>query len=329
MGELLFPIAAIFLTLLIVVVSSALSLAVLKNKRQKGSLTGFGSETTFAWLVAPTLIPLTWLVSSAIHQIEPREFVDLCLVDHGIEGCTDSMLLVGFLVAGIVGLVGYRLWREMPRPNYEVLDPGDLALRRVQSIISADERLRTLKVDVVHHSPEPVYTYGFLKPRVVIDACFVCHADDAMLRAALLHEHAHIKSRDTFRNFLVRLTLAISPLGKYLRREFELWRTAREAVCDREAVHHGGDPLALAEGILNAARFRCENPEPSLVALTGAGSALKLRLALLLHGDERLSSGPGYRACLILALLAMCIPHVDNLGVLDYVHVSVEQLLHL
>lgn len=321
MRDLLFPFVAIAVTFFVITpLMSLLSLKALEHRRQELSLTKFGSESTFGWLVAPTLLPLVWLVSSAIHQAESVV---------AEKGCTDTVVLLGVLLVGFGGFITFRLWRESPEFTHTTLSEGHPSTQRVRRIVSRDRRLRKLEIDVVHSSPEPLYTHGLLTPKVVIDACFVEHVDDAMLHAALLHEHAHIRSRDTVRNFVVRLSLAINPLGNWLRPDFERWRTAREAACDQEAVHHGGDALALAEGIVCAVRFRCESLHPTWAALAGPALALKLRLALLVSGPEPPLKSLGYRALFGLGILAIWLPHIQSLAALDFLHAEVERLLHL
>src|SRR5690606_29974938 len=106
MDELFFPIAAVALTFLMLIPALTLiSHTVLAHKRKHTrSWPNFGSETTFAWLVAPTLLPIAWLLSSALHQIEPRQALQTCLVDHvnvdprWISLCLDGVILLGLVV---------------------------------------------------------------------------------------------------------------------------------------------------------------------------------------------------------------------------------------
>ena len=201
MAELLFPLAAVAGTFLIVIpVLTLVSRTVLARKRRRiRSWADFGSETTFAWLVAPTLLPVVWLTSSALHQSEPTAAQGTCLVDHvQATTCLDAALLLGLLIGGMA--------------------------------------------------------------------------------LALLHEHAHITGFDTLRGFVVRFCLSANPAGALLVPDFKRWRRAREAQCDGQAVHLGGQPLALAEGIPRAARFRRAGRRPRAAAMLCGHIAPESRL---------------------------------------------------
>ena len=177
-------------------------------------------------------------------------------------------------------------------------------------------------------SQEPIYTSGLLPPTVVLDACFLEDADPEVLRAALLHEHAHVAGMDTLRCFLVRLCLSINPARAWLAPNYERWRSAREAACDGEAVHRGGEPLARAQGILRAARVECAGCGPCAVPLCGHDlAALKLRLALLMGTPARPVKTLGHVALFVGIVAVLAIPHVDGLDLFDVLHSEVERLL--
>lgn len=117
MGELVFPVTAVLGTVFVVIPAlSLLSAAALRLHRGRAtSWSRFGSETTFAWLVAPTLLPLGWLVSSALHQVEPGGGAS-CALDHAIStSCVDAVVLLVTLLVGVGVTVGARLWRERDR----------------------------------------------------------------------------------------------------------------------------------------------------------------------------------------------------------------------
>lgn len=332
MDELVFPLAAVIATFFVLIpLLTIVSRAVLAIRRRRGpSWASFGSEVTFAWLVAPTLLPVLWLTSSALHQTEPGRTAQSCFFDH-VEAttCVDTLLLLGFLIVGMVATVGSRLWREWPRVMLRRLDDEHALRRRVSEVVAGDVHLRSLRIIVVRDSANPICTLGLLRPVVVIDACFVREADAKMLRAALLHEHAHIVGRDTLRSFVARLCLMANPAGALLGPDFERWRNAREAGCDGEAVHRGGDALALAESLVHAARFRCGGLSPHSAALCGHGGAtLKLRLTLLLNGPPAPTRTLGHLVLAVGAWAAVIAPHVGSSGLLEYFHFEVERLLH-
>jgi len=331
MDELLFPLAAVATTFFLVIpLLTLVSRGVLSlTRRRTSSWASFGSEVTFAWLVAPTLLPVLWLTSSALHQSEPMRTAESCFIDH-VEAttCIDTLILLGLMIVGVAASVGIRLWRERPQVVLHRLGSDHELVRRVERLIRDDAHLRGLRVVVVRESPEPIYTLGLLRPIVVVDACFIREADEQMLRAALLHEHAHIAGFDTLRSFVVRLCLGANLVGSLLAADFERWRNAREAVCDGEAVHRGGEPLALAEGILTAARFRCGGLVPGAALCGHGGAALKLRLALLMQGPPAPVRTIGHIVLAVGVFAALTVPHIDSLGLLEHFHFEVERLLH-
>lgn len=334
MDELAFPVAAVAATFFGVLPAlTVLSRVVLTLRRGRArAWTTFGSEVTFAWLVAPTLLPVLWLTSSALHQTEPRQTAASCLIDH-VEAttCVDTLLLLALLLLGMAVSVGARLWRERPRVALGPTSGDEDLRRRVDALVAEDRHLRTLRVVVLEHAAEPICVVGLLRPVVVLDACFARESDDAMLHAALLHEHAHIVGRDTLRTFLVGLCLSANPAGGLLLQDFRRWRSAREAVCDGEAVHRGGEPLALAQGLLRAARFRCSGWAAAMSApLCGHdATALKLRLALLLQGPAVPVRTLGHVALGLGIAAALLTPHIGPQGVLEHFHFEVERLLRL
>ena len=329
-----FPLAAIVATFFVVIPCATLvSRALLSLKRRcVRTWEDYGSETTFALLVAPTLVPVLWLTSAALHQSEPSRVADSCLLEHSMSAtCLDAMLLVGVMIAGMLAWISIRARRERPSVPVNPIPNNDLLARRVASICDRDARLRRLTVRVARRAPAPVFTMGWIRPTTVVDACFVRDADDAMIHAALLHEFAHAMGYDNLRGFIARLCLSMNPLGSWLAPDLARWRQAREARCDSEAVRFGGETLALAEGIVQAAKFRCRDLGSHAIArLCGHDrAALRLRLALLLDGPPRARRRSGGHVGLLVAtLLALVLPHFESVGVLERFHMAVEQLLH-
>jgi Zn-dependent protease with chaperone function len=332
-AELVFPIAAVAFTFLVLVpLLALLSRAVLSRRRRLATTwSDFGSAGTFAWLVAPTFVPVAWLISAALHQLEPAPGADPCVTNHvSAEACFDVALLVTFVAIGLFAVTSWRAWRERPQLRLDrtyLLAP---ASRRVRELVARDPALRGLRVDVVGGAPAPVFSLDLLRPRVVVDACFVTDSDDEVLRAALLHERAHIDGRDPLRGFVARLGLALNPVGGWLAPDYERWRRAREAQCDGEAVAWGGQPLALAHGILHAARFRCAGhlPEGATALCGHDATALRLRLALLLDGPPRPRRSLGHLVLAVALIAALTTPHIDGFGLLEVFHSEVERLVH-
>jgi beta-lactamase regulating signal transducer with metallopeptidase domain len=332
MHELLFPIAALTLTIFVLIPALTLVCHVVleSRRRRASSWMSFGSETVFAWLVAPVLLPILWLGSSVAHQAERLKAETMCMIEHvGVNACTDVLILLALIATGTITLVGYRAWSDRPSALPETLGEGHRLVGQVVDVMRSSDALRHVRFVVVRGSSSPIYTVGYIRPVVVLDACFVEGADPEMLRAALLHEWAHITGMDTLRCFMVRLCLCINPARVLLAPNFARWRSAREAACDGEAVHQGGEPLALAQGILQAARFECRGCGPHVAPLCGHDvAALKLRLALLMGTPTKPTKTRGHVALLLGVAGSLALPHVGGLELLDLFHIEVERLFH-
>lgn len=335
MHELVFPISAAALTLFgVVPMLTLLVKAALTFKRRRlRDWASFGAEGVFAALVLPVALPFVWLFSSALHQSEAATFNNGCLVEHPMPmTCLDALILSGLLLIGMSATILWRLWRTHQRaPQAAVAADAPLAAR-VNALCASHPKLADLRVRIVHHHDAPVYTLGLLKQEVILDACFAQDADDDLLIAALLHERAHVNSRDALRVFIARVALSVNPLGHLLAPELERWRHAREAQCDGDAVLMGGQPLALAAALLRAARFNCTGAPMELegaAALCGHDALqLKLRVALLLEASPASSTQRFGHLCLaLLLLIASITPHIQGLGLLEHFHLYIEQTL--
>lgn len=333
MDELLFPIAAVAATFFVAIpLFTLVSRAVLRRRRVHArSWSEFGSGSTIAWLVAPTLLPVAWLLSSTLHEVDSGTTVEPCMFDHAASStCVDTLLLLALLGGGITVSIAVRLWHERPSFRIHRLKADHALVQRVCDVAKQSRHLRRTRIHVVRNSAEPVFTLGLLRRSVILDACYVRESDDDILLAALLHEQAHLDGWDTVRNFIVRLSLAANPLGALLLPEFQRWASAREAGCDGEAVVRGGEPLALAEGILKAARFRCGHAMPCHSSMLRGrdAAALKLRLALLMNGPDAPRRSRGHAILALLVLVAIALPHMEGMHALGVFHSEVERALH-
>ncbi len=329
MAELLFPGAALLLTFAVLVpLFTAVVRLVLRYRRRQVSWAGFGSDATFAWLVAPALLPIGWLGSSVIHQVEPLRLVEACRVDHATAvACVDAALLLGLLVLGGGTWLWWRLGRELRAPVPEKLPPSAMEVRRVRALQQMDRRLVAVPIRVVRNAVEPVYTVGWWRPEVVVDARFVRGTDEALLRAALLHECAHVVGRDPLMDLIARLALEINPVGWMLREDYLRWRSAREALRDAQAIQWGGEPLALAQGIVRAVRFG-RGVRAGLTPLGGDHHTLRLRLALLFDGPPRPDASRAGWVLLVAVGVVVALPHLGGTSLLELLHLEVERWFH-
>lgn len=330
MDELLFPVAALALTFLVIMPAMTLLSGwnLRRRRAHAGSWTEFGSGSTYAWLVAPTLVPLVWLTSSALHEVEAGAFRS-CFIDHSEPTCIDAFLLLGALALGAVVLVSRQAIRGRDRSKPMTLDRSHPIAARVHEIVAGHPALSKLRVRVVRGSLIPVYTTGFFAPRVHVDSCFVRSADSSMLLSALLHERAHIAGRDTLRLFLGRLCLSANPWRRLLQPEFERWRHAREACCDGDAIEDGGEALALAQSIVQAARFNCIEAAGAAAMLCGHDhQAVTLRVMLLMDRPRATARSFGQFILFAALVVSAAMPHADATQLLSSFHFEVERLLH-
>ena len=330
--ELVFPLStmAVVFFAIIPLATVCCNGALAWRRRRATAWADVGSPTTFLLLLAPTVVPLAWLVSAAVHQVESYPSLAACLYDHvGAQSCLDAPLLLASL-AGVIVLASLeRARRSGPGLDAPPLPQEHPLVQRVWSLRARHGALRDLRVQVTSECAIPVFTTGWFRPRVVMDACFVHASDDAMLLAALLHERAHLRHRDNLRRFVAACSLSLNPLGGLLLREYAHWRQALEARCDQEAVAHGARPLALAQSIVQAAKFECgESSSCRAVGLACQDmSALRLRLALLMEGGEGPRADGGYVAFGLLLAWATLGPHLlRRPGVLEAWHQGVERL---
>lgn len=327
MTELVFPSATLLITFAVVVpVLSAASLAALSMwRRRGGALADFAGPTMFALLAGPAMLPLLWLVSAAWHASASGS---ACVLSHSAVGCIDDvLLLMGGLVV-VVGALAWRLWRELPRLPRMRGGHDAATAARVQALCAREPALRGARVSVTAEALAPVYTVGLVRPRIVMDAAYVRACDDATVRAALLHEAGHVHAWDVLRLFAVRLGLALNPM----RAAFGPWLARFQSACelraDSWAVAQGADPLALAHAIVTAAQHTRAVPTGAAALAGEDARVLKLRLTLLM-GGEQAPFRPS-RARVLLAGLFLCaaLPH-HGFASLDVFHVALERALLL
>lgn len=331
-SEWLFPLTAIVLTWLVLMpVATVLCASLLSWRRAHTRVwADVGSPTTTALLITPTLLPLCWLISSACHLVESYPVLDSCLLDTG--DCHEALLLSGLIVVMGLSASISRLIRHAPL-HVNPLAPHHPLHTRIRHLCAAHDSLRTLQVNVLSQSKTPVFTTGLLSPRVFLDACFVEHADDLMLVSVLHHEQGHVRHRDGLWHACVKWCLALNPARSWLMPEYGHWRQAIEARRDDHALDQGADPLALAQGLVHAAKFECGSSHTcsSLFGLTASChlTTLKLRLSLLLDGGQPVSTSRGHVGLITLLIGVIVLPHLSDSSILDLLHVHIERVYDL
>ncbi len=338
MNALAFPLlGALVVFLLAVPAATVLAKAVLVlRRRSTRHLPRFGSTATWLVIIAPVIAPVLWFISAAVHQSEPGGAIAACLFDHfDAFDCRDELVFALCLTLLLLVAGGRRLRHELAAPGAAggPVGPSSAQARRVREACAARSALGALRVEVVTGALHPICTTGLVRPRVVVAVELVDSLDDEALVAALLHENAHAHALDPLRYFLAAVCLSLNPLAPLLRPELRRWRLAREASCDAEAVHAGGEPLSLAQAIVTAARPG-RRPGAWTAALgDGDAEAIRLRIGLLIgYADERAVHGkreaPFVALTGTLTFVAM-LPHAVGSGPLDILHLEIERALVL
>lgn len=291
----------------------------------------FDTPGVFAALVMATAFPLLWLLSAAFH-IGNSELTRACcqwLLESGAGG--RETLFWG----GAIALVGYQChalverWRA--RHGSHGAGHSETARRRVAEIVEDDAVLASFgdRIRVVACADQICAVRGFFRPTIEIAAGLVEQLDDEALRAALLHEAAHLRHRDPIRSFAGECARICNPFSRLLSDEFRAWQYAREIGCDRAAVDAGARPIHLADAILTSTRASAGGASTGCQLCGKQGSALESRIQLLLATDDtpdHRCPDQGLQSFGWAAIVALLVPHL--LGAqLWQLHCVIEKLL--
>jgi hypothetical protein len=335
MSEAIFPVLGAAFVVLVLLPLSALvaklGLTLLERAPFAGPLQALNLR--YLLLTGSSFLPLAWLLSAGLHQLESGKSALACLLDHaGAAHCLEPAafslaLLLLFNAAALPIVRRSRAARPLPASD------AHAARARMEHVIAARPSLRPLHGRVVV-TAAPGFTLGTLgwtKPEVFVGVDFAARLSDEMLASALGHELEHVRLLDPLRYFLLQLALAANPCGRLLLEPHAArWYAAHEARCDREAVLRGASPLPLADAIVRAAR-----PLVREVAPLGAHDTdmLRFRIDLLLAFAERAPDACRHRGRsplpLAFALLAsaLVLPHQAGTAALDTLHTSTERAL--
>lgn len=335
MNEAVFPIlGAAFVFVVALPVSALLAraaLLVLESVEARGPLHGLNLR--YLILTGSSILPVGWLLSAGLHQVEAGRSVVGCLLNHeAASRCFEPGYFSAALAMGVVFFsarsIRERRWaRSSTSPR--ALD----ALRRVEALASQSPQLRDLvgRTRVTESDGFALGTEGLFHRGVVIGVEYAdALADDALV-AALAHECEHVRSFDPLRYGALQLALAINPIGAVLLAQpAARWVGAREAHCDREAVIRGASPLALADAIVRAAR-----PTHRFAVALGTDDTalLRFRVNLLFAFAEAPPTHCCHRGSTVLpvavALLVatLLLPHGTSTAALDALHSGTEQAL--
>ena len=107
------------------------------------------------------------------------------------------------------------------------------------------------------------FVSGLRQPRVIVSSGALAVLSDDDLRAALLHERAHLRQRDALRAALVSGIAEFAVLSS--RRALRIYRASRESLADDEAARYVGR-TEVAGVLVRFARHTARIPVPSSLA---------------------------------------------------------------
>lgn len=131
-------------------------------------------------------------------------------------------------------------------------------------------------------APRVCHAVGTWRPRVLVSAALVDRLSPRSWAAVLAHEEMHLRRRDPLALILVEAALLVvpPPLSGALARAFG---DAAEGACDEGAARVVGDGIAVAEGLIDAARI--VGPATGAWGASAVASgALEGRIRALLDG---------------------------------------------
>ena len=234
-------------------------------------------RTPEAWIPAALLASLPGLV--ALCELW------LVMTPTIVGSPTAWRALVLMWVTPAVGfaLLGYALMRALFRQR-EIrnlfsasTEPGE-RLARVAAELGL--RARELAVD-----QKECFVAGVLRPTVFVSRGALAGLGDAELLAALHHERAHVRGRDTFLLFLLSLLQDLAPAARVSA--LEAYQAAREAAADRAAVVSAGR-LNLASALLALAR---PGPAPAAILPMAKPETLRWRMQAILETEAAAAGG--------------------------------------
>lgn len=297
----------------------------------------FDTPGVFLALVSTSLVPFVWLASSAIHSIEYGGFAGECCRWLTLQGPAwqQSLFATGaLLLAGTQLVSTYRRWSRRHGTHGTVDDSNRRAREAIREIAAetpaVDDHLDRI---CLVRCPERICAVrGFLEPRIEISVALVEELDAPALRAAILHEIAHLEHADPLRTAVALFADVLNPFSHWLDRERRAWQFARELHCDQRALDWGIEPVHLADALVTVARAQPASDARGLCRLCGAESrALETRVELLLFDaieetDEDESPGPDLPYLAGTIASATLLPHLLGARLLEF-HCWVEWML--
>jgi Zn-dependent protease with chaperone function len=169
-----------------------------------------------------------------------------------------------------------RAWLESRRLYRRWLESGE------QMPLSGE----TAPVHVIDEQAPVFALAGILRPRLMVARAVVDALTPGELAAALLHEQAHMVSRDNLKRLIVLLTPRILPFVDAFRTLESGWaKFAEWAADDWAAGGNAGHSTDLAAALVRVARMGT-HASPLMTSLSAGGADLAPRVDRLLAGQR-------------------------------------------
>jgi beta-lactamase regulating signal transducer with metallopeptidase domain len=114
------------------------------------------------------------------------------------------------------------------------------------------------------------FTFGFLKPVIVLPVALINQLSTQQAEALILHELTHIKANDYLFNWLVTGAESIFFFNPFILRICKNIKLEREKLCDITVTAFNYSPLLYAEALLQAQKFKQQVLMPMPVASINA-----------------------------------------------------------
>ncbi|HEX9472641.1 MAG TPA: M56 family metallopeptidase [Steroidobacteraceae bacterium] len=229
-------------------------------------------RTPQAWIPAAILAALPGLV--ALTELWPALTANL--LNSGITW--RGVMLLWVTPAAGLALGGYALLRAILRQRElgRLFRAAAMPCERLASMAAALQ----LRARELPTADKECFVAGVFRPTVFISRGALVQLGDAELLAALHHERAHIRSRDTLLLCLLSVLRDLVPWAP--ASALEAYQMTRESAADREAAARAGS-LNLAAALVALAR---SSPRPTTVLPMAKAETLRWRMQAILEGDE-------------------------------------------
>jgi Zn-dependent protease with chaperone function len=144
-----------------------------------------------------------------------------------------------------------------------------------------------LEIPVLHYEQTrpQMAVVGLLRPRLFVSSGAFALLSAEELRAALAHEAAHCRSRDLWRQFIVRLLPDVLPGTRFFAACERRFLKSVEESADESGARASGNALGLASAIVKIAKFADAHPAPLGAYLVSAETELSGRVKRLLKPE--------------------------------------------